>query len=149
MSENVISFEEFKNKATTVIEIPGFSPDEKIKVRVKKPNMMSMLSQGKIPNHLTTVIYKMLGIDKKERKEKNKEEENKKLAIEAAKMYELYACICLVDPSYEEIREYLIDEQLEAIFNWATSEVKGLENFRENKDDGTNNNDGETLQQIT
>jgi hypothetical protein len=139
MSE-VISIEQIKKLATTVLPIPGFSPEQKtIRVRVKRPDIMSLLAQGKIPNHLVSVVNDMLTVSNKTKTDEEK-------AKDVAKLYELYATICLVEPTYEEMKPYITDEQLEAIFSWATAEVAQLENFREDKENGASDNDVQEVQ---
>lgn len=133
MSE-ILSIEQLKNMATTIIEIPDFEGTGTIKVRVQKPRLMAMVAQGKIPNHLLGIVNNMMFPSKKEKKEPNIEE--------IAKIYELYCRACLVEPSYDEIKDIMTDEQMSAIFDWAMGDVKKLETFRANEGDGTSNNTG-------
>ena len=140
MSE-ILSIQELKKMATTVIEIPNFDNSGTIKVRVQKPRLMAMAAQGKIPNHLLGIVNTMMFPSKKEKKEPNIEE--------IAKIYELYCRACLVEPSYDEIKDIMIDEQMSAIFDWAMGDVKKLETFRNNEGDGTSNNNGKKVQQKT
>lgn len=134
MSE-VISIEELRKQATTVIDIPNFDNSGTIKVRVQKPRLMAMAAQGKIPNHLLGVVNNMMFGNKKEKKETN--------ITDVAKTYELYCRACLVEPSYEEIKDIITDDQMIAIFDWAMGDMKGLENFRTNKRNGASNNNGQ------
>lgn len=140
MSE-ILSIEQLKNMATTIIEIPDFEGTGTIKVRVKKPRLMAMAAQGKIPNHLLGVVNDMMFGNKKEKKEVN--------ITDVAKTYELYCRACLVEPSYEEIKDIITDDQMIAIFDWAMGDVKKLETFRANEGDGTSNNNGKKVQQKT
>lgn len=133
MSE-ILSIEELRKQATTTIEIPDFEGTGTIKVRVQKPRLMAMASQGKIPNHLLGIVNAMMFPSKKEKKEPNIEE--------IGKIYELYCRACLVEPSYEEIKDIITDDQMMAIFDWAMGDVKKLENFRSEQRDGTGNNNG-------
>jgi len=133
MSE-ILSIEQLKNMATTIIEIPDFEGTGTIKVRVQKPRLMAMAAQGKIPNHLLGIVNTMMFPSKKEKKEPNIEE--------IAKIYELYCRACLVEPSYDEIKDIMTDEQMSAIFDWAMGDVKKLETFRSNEGDGSSNNTG-------
>ena len=45
---SVISAEQFKNKATRVVEISGFEEGEKIEVRIKPVSLTAMMMQGRI-----------------------------------------------------------------------------------------------------
>jgi len=140
MSE-VISIEELRKQATTVIEIPNFDNSGTIKVRVKKPRLMAMAAQGKIPNHLLGIVNNMMFPSKKEKKEPNIEE--------IAKIYELYCRACLVEPSYDEIKDIMTDEQMSAIFDWAMGDVKKLDTFRNNKGNGSSDNTSEQVREKT
>lgn len=133
MSE-ILSIEQLKNMATTIIEIPDFEGTGTIKVRVQKPRLMAMASQGKIPNHLLGIVNTMMFGNKKEKKEVN--------ITDIAKTYELYCRACLVEPGYEEIKDIITDDQMIAIFDWAMGDAKKLETFRANEGDGTSNNTG-------
>lgn len=140
MSE-ILSIEQLREMATPIIEIPDFEGTGTIKVRVKKPRLMAMAAQGKIPNHLLGVVNNMMFGNKKEKKEVN--------ITDVAKTYELYCRACLVEPSYEEIKDIITDDQMIAIFDWAMGDVKKLETFRANEGDGTSNNNGEQVREKT
>lgn len=133
MSE-IISIQELKKMAMPIIEIPDFEGTGTIKVRVQKPRLMAMAAQGKIPNHLLGIVNNMMFPSKKEKKEPNIEE--------IARIYELYCRACLVEPSYDEVKDIITDEQMEAIFDWAMGDMKKLETFRSNEGDGSSNNTG-------
>ncbi len=140
MSE-VISIEELRKQATTVIEIPNFDNSGTIKVRVQKPRLMAMASQGKIPNHLLGIVNTMMFPSKKEKKELDIEE--------IAKTYELYCRACLVEPGYEEIKDIITDDQMIAIFDWAMGDMKKVETFRSNEGNGSSDNNGEQVREKT
>lgn len=131
MSE-ILSIEQLKNMAMPIIEIPDFEGTGTIKVRVQKPRLMVMASQGKIPNHLLGIVNTMMFGNKKEKKEVN--------ITDVAKTYELYCRACLVEPSYEEIKDIITDDQMIAIFDWAMGDVKKLETFRSEQRNGPSNN---------
>lgn len=140
MSE-ILSIEQLKKMATTVIEIPDFEGTGTIKVRVQKPRLMAMASQGKIPNHLLGIVNNMMFPSKKEKNEPNIEE--------IAKIYELYCRACLVEPSYDEIKNIITDEQMEAIFDWTMGDMKKVETFRSNEGNGSSDNNGEQVREKT
>lgn len=130
----ILSINELKKMATTVIEIPNFDNSGTIKVRVKKPRLMAMASQGKIPNHLLGIVNTMMFGNKKEKKEIN--------ITDVAKTYELYCRACLVEPTYDEFKDIMTDEQMSAIFDWAMGKVSQLDTFRSDKGNGTSDNNG-------
>jgi len=141
MSE-ILSIEQLKKMATTTIEIPDFEGTGTIKVRVQKPRLMAMAAQGKIPNHLLGVVNQMMF-------EKNSKKEKKTDIIDIIKIYELYCRACLVEPSYDEFKDFITDDQMQAIFDWATRDAKNLENFRTNQRNGTSNNNSQQIQEKT
>ncbi len=140
MSE-ILSIEQLKNMATTIIEIPDFEGAGTIKVRVQKPRLMAMASQGKIPNHLLSIVNTMMFGNKKEKKEIN--------ITDVAKTYELYCRACLVEPTYDEFKDIMTDEQMSAIFDWAMGNVSQLDTFRNNKGNGTSDNNGQEVSKKT
>lgn len=137
MSE-ILTIEELKKLSTTIIDIPNFNNDGTIKVRVQKPRLMAMASQGKIPNHLLGIVNNMMF-----GKQKNKDNQN---IQDVGKIYELYCIACLVEPSYDKFKEIITDEQMQAIFDWAIGEVSQLDSFRTDEGNGSGNNNGKTLQ---
>lgn len=140
---DILNIEELRKMATTIIDIPNFDNTGTVKVRVQKPRLMAMASQGEIPNHLLGVVNDMMF----GRKKGGKKKENK--IEDVTKIYELYCRACLVEPSYDEFKDIITDEQMEALFDWAMGDVSQLDNFRTNKEDGTSNNNGETLSEKT
>jgi len=140
MSE-VYSIEQLKQMAITTISIPDFEGAGTIKVKVQRPRLMAMASQGKIPNHLMSIASDMI---MGRRKKSGDVQIN-----DVASMIELYCQACLVEPSYDEFKGIITDDQMSAIFDWGTEGVKKLDSFRTDKADGTNNNNGETLQEET
>lgn len=140
MSE-ILNINQLRELATPTIELPGFDNVGTIKVKVQKPKLMAMATQGQIPNHLLDIAHSMTFGKKKENKEPN--------ITDVAKMIELYCMACLVEPTYEEFKDIMTDEQGDTIFQWAMGKVSALNSFRENKKDGTSNNNGKALQEKT
>lgn len=140
MSE-ILNISQIKELSQTVLAIPGFSSGQTVNVKVQRPNILAALSHGKIPNHLLSTVNKM--ITGKSSKEEKEDESSRAKGV--AKLYEMYAEICLVAPTYKELKEYITDEQLEVIFTWATTEVKSLDSFRAKQNDGADNSNGTEL----
>lgn len=144
MSE-ILNIEQLKEMATPVIEIPGFDNQNPIKVRVKKPSLMSMFSEGKIPNHLLGIATQMVGGEKSKQKKQTGEEKTKELID----LLEMYCEMCLVEPTYTEFKEIMTDDQKEAIFEWGVGDVAKAGNFRDEEEIQSDNNDGKALQKKT
>ena len=64
---SVISAEAFKNKATRIIKIDGFEPNEKIEVRIKPASMLGMIAAGKLPNNLLQTVYLLVKVIKNQK----------------------------------------------------------------------------------
>ena len=50
-----------------------------------------------------------------------------------AELLQVFASASLVQPKYEDIKDYMTDEQLMAIFSAMYGEVQNAESFRSNK----------------
>ncbi len=140
MSE-ILSIEQLREMATPIIEIPDFENKGTIKIRVQKPRLMAMVAQGKIPNHLLGVVNDMMFGRKKEKKDPKLED--------VTKVYELYCRACLVEPTYDQFKDIITDEQMEAIFDWAMGDMKKVETFRSNEGNGSSDNTSEQVREKT
>lgn len=112
----------------TVVELPSFSKGQPFVARLKRPSLLGMVKQGKIPNTLLVRANELFvqtgaGFDV--------EEEN--MMEQMFDVLELMAGETFVEPTYKEIKEagiQLTDEQLMFIFNYAQQGVRALESFR-------------------
>ena len=123
------SIEELKKYANgTVVELPSFSEGQPFVARLKRPSLLSMVKQGKIPNTLLVRANELFvqtgaGFDV--------EEEN--MMEQMFDVLELMSSETFVEPTYDELKEagiQLTDEQLMFIFNYAQQGVRALESFR-------------------
>jgi len=63
---------------------------------------------------------------------------------------ELYCSACLVEPSFEEFKEIMTDNQSDYIFRWAMGQVDGLDSFREEQvGDSKSNTDEPKVSEVT
>lgn len=116
----------------TVTQIPVYDAEgNEVKIKVQRPRIFAMASQGKIPNPLLGVATKLLA---------GKKSEISSLK-ELAQMIELYCRVCLVEPKYEEAN--LDDDQMLAVFQWATEDVSKLSAFRQEQENSEYTGDGE------
>lgn len=132
----ILNIEELKKMAMPIIEIPNFDNTGTIKVRVQKPRLLTMAKEGKIPNHLLGVANELIT------GETSRKKEGSVKIKDVADMLELYCKACLVEPTYEEFKDIITDEQMFAIFDWGMDGIEELENFREDEGDGSSNNNG-------
>ena len=125
----ITSIDELKSYANgTVVELPSFSEGQPFVARLKRPSLLGMVKQGKIPNTLLVRANELFvqtgaGFDV--------EEEN--MMEQVFDVLDLMAGETFVEPTYKEIKEariQLTDEQLMFIFNYAQQGVRALESFR-------------------
>ena len=118
-------------KQTEIIELPSFEDGTPFVAEVKKPNMMQLLTSGKIPNTLLNVATEMF--NGKAGQVMEKATEDLKTLKELVGMMNLLAETSLVSPSYKDIKAAnisLTEHQLMAILTYSQGGVKALENFR-------------------
>ena len=129
VEKQITSIEELKKIAKgQIIELPGFTEDTSFVVRMARPSMLEMISEGSIPNPLIKTASKMFmkgagGID-----------ENS--VTEMRGFTDLLDTLCeksLVEPSMAQLREIglkLTDEQKGAILQFVQRGVNRLNSFR-------------------
>ncbi|WP_250673539.1 hypothetical protein LZ906_007855 [Paraclostridium ghonii] len=119
-------------KKTDIVELPNFDDGTPFIVEMKKPNMMELITSGKIPNTLLSTAMKMFNGATGELA--TKATEDAKTLKELVGMMQLLAEACLVNPSYNDFKKVgidLTDQQLMAILTYSQGGVKALENFRD------------------
>lgn len=140
----ILSIEKLREMANPIIEIPNFDNTGYIKVRVQRPKLLKMASEGKIPNHLMNIAVTMINGKPQTQKSDLTPEQYIK---EINGAMELYCMACLVEPLYEEFKDIITDDQKATIFNWGLGEVQVLDSFRTDEGDGPSNNNGKALQE--
>ena len=112
----------------TIVELPEFGEGQPFVARIRRPSMLVLAKQGKIPNSLLMTANELFtggggGVD----------QDNEKLLSE---MYDVCMIICescLLEPTLKDIQDAgmeLSDDQIMAIFNYTQNGVKALESFR-------------------
>lgn len=127
VEQKVTSIQDFiKQSQGEVVELPGFT-SEPVFVKLKRPSLLGLVKQGKIPNALLTRTNELfsndVGIDPTD----------DNMMGELSEVLELIAGESFVEPTYQKIKDAgveLTDEQLMAVFNYSQKGVKGLESFR-------------------
>ncbi|TQO55818.1 hypothetical protein [Paraclostridium bifermentans] len=118
-------------KRTDTVKLSSFEDGTEFIVEMKKPNMMQLITSGKVPNTLLSVAMQMFngGTGELATKATN----DAKTLKELVGMMEVLAEACLVAPSYSVLKENNIDlteQQLMDILTYSQGGVKSLENFR-------------------
>ena len=122
-NKKVISAKDFISKATRIIDISGFDKGDEISVRIKPVSLMTMMVNGKLGNDLLPLVQNLF----KQNQSKSimdsdlmENSDNLKLIIS------LMDRVCeevLVEPTFDEIGEYLTDTQKQEIFTAAQGTV--------------------------
>lgn len=125
----ITSIDELKQYSSgAVVELPCFAEDQPFVARLKRPSLLGMVKQGKIPNTLLVSANELFvqdgtGFDPDEQD----------MMSQMFDVLELLAEETFVEPTYSEIKKAgieLTDEQMMFIFNYAQQGVKALEPFR-------------------
>ena len=145
-SPTIVSVDQFRSLAHRVIPIPGFTQDaEPIYIQIKSTGIMNMLANGRIPNTLLGKVTELFGDTSKVEKdsiptagitEQQKKEALAKLSStdsglqDMAELLRVFASASMVQPSYDEVKDYMTDDQLMAVFSAMYGEVMDVESFR-------------------
>ncbi len=126
---NITTLADLQSYATgTVVRFPDFAEGQPFVARVRRPSMLVLAKQGKIPNTLLTAAGELFskggaGMDA----------DNENMLSD---VYDIMNIVCeasLIQPTMKDIEDAglsLSDDQLMAIFNYTQNGVKALESFR-------------------
>lgn len=127
-TEQVTSLEQLKQYANgNIVRLPDFAEGQPFVARLKRPSILGMAKQGKIPNSLlvkTNELFVQSG---------SLDTEENSMMQEIYDVIDLIANETFVEPTYDEIKSTgieLTDEQMMFIFNYSQQGVKALESFR-------------------
>lgn len=111
----------------SLISLPPFGPNQPFVAKLSRPSMMTLAKSGAIPNSLMATANKMFSND-------NKAIDNDDFIKDMYDICVVIAKASLVEPTFEQL-EYegvkLTDDQLIAIFMYATKGVSSLDSFRQ------------------
>ena len=113
----------------TIVRFPDFGDGQPFVARVRRPSLLVLAKQGRIPNTLLSTAGELFtkgggGMDT----------DNENMLGDMYSIMEVVATAALIQPSMEEIKSAgveLSDDQLMAIFNYTQTGVKALESFRQ------------------
>ena len=111
-----------------IVELPPFAEGQPFFAKLKRPSLLGMVKQGKIPNTLLVRANELFvqdgtGFDPDEQD----------MMSQMFDVLELMAKETFVEPTYEQMKDAgveLTDEQMMFIFNYAQQGVRALESFR-------------------
>lgn len=119
-----ITLEEFKARAFKDVELPGFEIGETISVKLRKVSILSLASSGKIPNSLMGVVNELFGKGASGASQEEVSKASMEHLTEMSQLLHVVAKAAMIEPKYDEVGEYLTDDQLNAIFDFSQSTVK-------------------------
>lgn len=103
------------------INISSYDGRETMSVIVKRPSILTLATLGKIPNPLLAAATKLFEFAPKSEIPSIKE---------IGEILHIVAEASLINPTYEEIKDQLTDNQLMEIYHYAKGGADGLEYFR-------------------
>ena len=113
-----------------IVKLPDFGPGQPFYAKLRRPSMLAMAKQGKIPNELLESASNLF-INGNVNGNPMKKVDSSALN----KMFDVIDLICeasFIEPKYSELQKEgieLTDEQLTFVFNYSQTGVKSLENF--------------------
>lgn len=126
---NITTFADLQSYAAgTIVRFPDFAEGQPFVARVRRPSMLVLAKQGKIPNTLLAAAGELFskggaGMDA----------DSENMLSDVYGICEVIARASLIQPTYDEIQQAgmeLSDDQIMAIFNYTQNGVKALESFR-------------------
>ena len=114
--------------AGTVVRFPDFGDGQPFVARVRRPSMLVLAKQGKIPNSLLTAAGELFS-----KGGGALDTDNENMLGDMYSIMDVIATAALIQPTMSEIKSAgieLSDDQLMAIFNYTQNGVKALESFR-------------------
>lgn len=127
----VTSLAEVRDRACQVVALPGWEPGETFNVRIRRASLLSLVQSGTIPNQLLPIVYRIINSGGEFNPLTDTEPDEFKQFIE---MLNAICRAVLVEPTYDEVSEYLTDVQRTAIFVYAQQGLRALDLFRGRQD---------------
>ena len=119
-----------------IVELPEFGEGKPFIAKLRRPSLMALAKNGKIPNGLLETANSLFfsGV-----KESTLDMDSLSNMFE---LMEVVASACFIEPSWEEIQEsgvQLTDEQLMAVYQYSQKGINALKPFRKVRADTPNN----------
>lgn len=128
----IASLEDFKKQSeqiVTLVDEDSFGCMYELSVRVKNKSLISLVQQGIIPNSLLTTVQRLQNPNRK----KNQSQEIKlteKEFDDYTNALQTVAKSIMIEPTYDEVKDYLTDNHLSQLFAFVGGGAKALESFR-------------------
>ena len=123
------SIESLKSYANgTIVQLPDFNDGQPFFARIRRPSIMKMASEGKIPNSLLATANALFSGS-----EEATDVDNEGMLPQMLAACEEMAKATLIEPTYNDIIGAgltLTDQQLIFLFNYSQGGVESLQSFR-------------------
>lgn len=130
--KQVTSIEEFRSQSQPLVDIVGFEPGQYITVRLRRISLMALCKSGKIPNSLLQKSTELFAGAKTNGHKVNEAKVLENIG-ELDGINQIVDTVCeaaMIEPKFEDVKEFLTDEQKTEIFQWTQGGIKALESFR-------------------
>ena len=124
-----ITAEQFRNKAVSIIPIPGFDKHETFDIKVKKLSIVGLMSSGKIPNSLMQVVKDAFAGIKSNANPEDAESSIMDKAGDIGKLLDIVCEEAMLEPRFEDIKDVMNDEQKLAVFQFTQGGVEEVKSF--------------------
>lgn len=144
ITRQITSIEEFRNQSQPLVDIVGFEPGQYITLRLRRISLMALVKSGKIPNSLLQKATELFTGAKKDGKQLDEASILANMG-EVEGINEIIDTVCqaaMIEPKYEDVKDFLTDDQKTEIFQWTQGGIRALESFRtEQGNSGLSNNE--------
>ena len=144
----VTSLEQLKEMAKgEIVPLPSFINGIPFVARLKRPSLLGLIQQGKIPNQLLSAANELFY-----GKSSHKKEDESLDMKEMSEVMMIMAKSALVEPTHEQLDELgmeLTDEQIVTLFNYTQKGLKAIEKFCQEPEDNVNTSDEQKIQNET
>lgn len=111
-----------------VVQLPDFAEGQPFVARMRRPSMLVLAKQGKIPNTLLAAANSLFA-----KGGESADVDNPKMLSDMYDIMEVIAGAALMEPTLADIKSAgleLSDNQLMAIFNYSQNGIEALSSFR-------------------
>lgn len=132
----ITKMEDIINKFEEEVSITGFEEGEFITLKLRRVRLLELVSKGTIPNQLMITASKVFGVSQESSLKKSKSDidQEAEAEIDYKELNDLLDLICenvILEPSYDELKKYLTDQQKMEIFYYSQGGLMKVEKFRE------------------
>lgn len=132
---NIANIKDFKGDQYHMLEIPQSNNVDTFTIKVQSPKIMDVMQRGDIPNHLMSIAVQLVSNGAITRDADDPASTAKALR----NLMDVYCYSCMVDPRYEDVKEYMTDDQKAMVFNWGIGEVSSTSRFHTGEKNGASN----------